>query len=112
MEKKHRKDHVNLVPDRPKKRKVKTDVRLMKAEDVIWMMLNDIQRKMDFVSTWINEIGFKVELSPRYTSVENIIVSKGWKMVASVLGKDVCEYCLNADGESYVLIYNLTEVEV
>lgn len=83
----------------------------MKAEDVVWMMLDDIQRKMDFVGTWINEVGFKVELSPRYTLLENIIVSMGWKGVASVLGKDVCEYCLNADGESYVLLYNVMEVE-
>lgn len=83
----------------------------MKAEDVVWMVLDDIQRKMDFVGTWINEVGFKVELRPMYTSVENVIVSMGWKRVASVLGKDVCEYCLNADGESYVLIYNVMEVE-
>ena len=110
MAKKHRKEP-SLTPDKIVKRKVKTEVRLIKAEDVILMMLNDVERKMNFVGTWINENGFKVELSPRYTSVENIIVGMGWKRVASVLGKDVCEYCLNADGESYVLLYNLIEVE-
>ena len=110
MAKKHRKG-LRLTPDKIVKRKVKTEVRLIKAEDVIWMVLDDVQRKMDFVGTWINEVGFKVELSPRYTCVENVIVSMGWERVASVLGKDVCEYCLNADGESYVLLYNVIEVE-
>ena len=110
MAKKHRKC-LRLTPDKILKRKVKTEVRLFKAEDVIWMVLNDVERKMDFVGTWINEVGFKVELRPMYTSVENVIVSMGWERVASVLGKDVCEYCLNADGESYILIYNVMEVE-
>lgn len=110
MAKKHRKG-TSLTPDKIVKRKVKTEVRLIKAEDVIWMVLDDVKRKMNFVGTCINEKGFKVELSPGYTSVENIIVGMGWKMVASVLGKDVCEYCINADGESYVLLYNVMEVE-
>lgn len=110
MAKKHRKG-LRLTPDKIVKRKVKTGVRLVKAEDVIWIVLNDFQRKMDVVGTWINEIGFKVELSPMCGSVENVIVAEGWNYVASKLGKDVCEYCLNADGESYVLIYNVMEVE-
>lgn len=83
----------------------------MKADDVMWMVLNDVERKMDFVGIWINEDGFKVKLRPRYTCVEDVIVGMLWKKVASVLGMDACEYCLNADGESYVLLYNLMEVE-
>lgn len=110
MAKKHRKG-LRLTPDKIAKRKVKTEVRLVKAEDMIWIVLNDFQRKMDVVGTWINEIGFKVELRPMCGSVENVIVADGWNYVASKLGMDKCEYCLNADGESYVLIYNVIEVE-
>ena len=110
MAKKHRKGNGQFSSE-PKKMKVKTEVRLVKAEDVIWIVLNDFQRKMDVVGTCINEIGFKVELKPKYGSAENVIVAAGWNHVASKFGIDRCEYCLNADGESYVLLYNVMKVE-
>ena len=110
MGKKHRKG-LRLTHDKIVKRKVKTEVRLIKAEDAIWMVLNDVERKMAFLDTCINESGFKVNLRSRYTCVEDPVVVMPWEKVASVLGMDVCEYCLNADGESYVLLYNVMDVE-
>ena len=111
MAKKQRKVNVQFSRE-PKKTKIKTDVRLIKAEDAIWMSLDDRERSMLCVGTVINVSGFRVELRENGAPQEDTVtIAMSWWKVAYALGKEVCEYCLNADGQSYVLLYDVMEVE-
>lgn len=112
MAKKHSKVKVEI--EKPKTRQVKDNVRLFKAEDIIWICLDDDMIKgLQCCKKCINEDGFwlrfPVESDDRSETFKTI--SGSWKDVAEMLGKDVCEFCLNPEGAAYLLVYDIREVE-
>lgn len=112
MAKKHSKVKVEI--EKPKTRQVKDNVRLVKAEDVIWICVDDeILNGPACCKKVINEEGFSLKFPvPKDGWSEAFqTVSGSWKDVAEMLGKDVCEFCLNPEGAAYLLIYDIREVE-
>lgn len=99
----------------PKRRKVKTNVRLFKVDDVIWMLLNEEQRECEWVSGSADCNGFELKLrdgvdkdgDPTYA-----IIGMDWESVACDLGMDKCEYVINPDRGRYVLVYDEEFVDV
>lgn len=80
-------------------KKIKTNVRIFKAEDAIWMCLPEDLRDSAPLLKTIDDKGFRVEF---LSGVE----SGSWKTVASILGKDRCELVKNPEGANYVLVYD------
>lgn len=111
MAKKHGKVKVEI--EKPKMRQVKENVRLFKAEDVIMMCLGDEMNGLRCCTKVINENGFYLRFPDgRDDYGENFKVVRGsWKDVAEMLGKEVCEFCLNPEGAEYLLVYDIREVE-
>lgn len=111
MAKKHGKVKVEI--EKPKTRQVKDNVRLFKAEDIIWICLGDMIKGLQCCKKVINEDGFWLRFPVRRDDVseELKVISGSWKSVAEMLGKDMCEYCLNPEGAAYLLVYDIREVE-
>lgn len=80
-------------------KKIKTNVRLFKAEDAIWMILPEKLRDKNPLLKTIDDKGF-------YVGSESGAASCSWKTVASILGKDRCELVKNPEGANYVLVYD------
>ncbi len=114
MAKKHGKVKVKTEIGKPKTRQVKDNVRLFKAEDIIWTCLDDDMIKgLHCCEKAINEDGFRLRFRVgRDDCAETFKVIIGsWKDIAEMLGKDMCEYCLNPEGAAYLLVYDIREVE-
>lgn len=93
-------------------KKLKTNVRLIRAEDAIWMFVarscpdyldrewTDVIIGMDGFSM-VAVFGFDKDLNP----VKHRLASD-WKSVAEDLGMKKCEYVLDPDGIKNVLLYD------
>lgn len=83
-------------------KKIKTNLRMFKAEDAIWMFVaksyHDLVDK-EWDTVQIGTEGFVIV-------ADNHTLSADWISVADDLGIDGCELVLNQDGEKYVLLYD------
>jgi hypothetical protein len=80
-------------------KKIKTNVRLFKAEDAIWMCLPEELRDRTPLLKTIDDKGFYLEFKKGVARCD-------WKTAASILGKDRCELVKSPEGANYVLVYD------
>ena len=92
-----------------KKVKVKTNVRLFRAEDVIWFLLDRRDRRREWLNGGVGPDGWWLEIKMGVDKDGDPViksVSSDWISVADELGFQKCEYVLNPDGIHHVMLYD------
>ena len=94
--------------------KVKTNVRLFRAEDVIWFLLDRDDRGREWLDGGVGPEGWWLIIKKDKDEVGPITngVSSDWISVAVELGFQKCEYVINPDGAHHVMLYDEEYVEV
>lgn len=95
--------------------KVKTNVRLFRAEDIIWFVLDPRDRKREWVDGGVGPEGWWLRIKMGVDKDGDPVmkqVSSDWISVAMTLGFKRCEYVMNPDGIHHVLLYDEENINV
>ncbi len=93
-----------------KVRRIKTNLRMYSASDVIWMLQCDEHRDCKVVESDVGLWGLSVKIENGVSTDGMITYSSqewGWKSVAIALGFDEAEPVLDQNGIWNVLLYNI-----
>lgn len=89
--------------------KVKTNVRLFRAEDLIWFMLEPRDRRREWLGGGVGPGGWWLRIKMGVDKDGDPVtkmVSSDWISVAMELGFNKCEYVISPDRINHVLVYD------
>ena len=87
---------------------MKTNVRLFRAEDVIWFLLDRRDRRREWLNGGVGPDGWWLEIKMGVDKDGDPVIksiSSDWISVAIELGFQKCEYVLNPDGIHHVMLH-------
>ena len=97
-----------------KKVEVKSNVRMLLAHDVIWMLLDDEERKRRIRCERVTTDGLEVNMESGLDKDGDMTFAShswDWRSVALDLGFDKAELVIDPTRNWYVLLYNMEKID-